>query len=324
MGVVTRPAPAAATSDPAGSGRRVARAVIWLPGLAVAVGAAVATAHGLYEVAVAAAVPAAIAWLYPLITDGLALVAYTATARLQGPAARYAWAVVVLAAGLSGLAQAVYLAGGATVDATPALRFGVGAWPAIAAAIVAHLLYLLATDTDTDIADRAGANRAADDRAADDCGGGRPSSAPSQSGVQRALYSGLTTSAPRTPPPAGGPADGQPVGVQAAGVHLLGVQPAALPSPTVERPHPAAGPVERPRPAASAASAGERARTAAARHTAHHGALPTVSELMAAAEVSRGTAAMVLKALRAQPTPLHLVTSNGQDDPVSPDARTQP
>jgi hypothetical protein len=39
------------------------RAAIWLPGLAVTLGAAVATAHGLYEVAVAARVAAAIAWL---------------------------------------------------------------------------------------------------------------------------------------------------------------------------------------------------------------------------------------------------------------------
>ena len=78
---------------------RAARAVLWLPGLAVALGAAVATAHGLYEVALAAAVPSGIAWLYPLITDGLALVAYGATARLSGSAARYAWLVVVVAAG---------------------------------------------------------------------------------------------------------------------------------------------------------------------------------------------------------------------------------
>lgn len=103
---------------PAEPGRRVVRAAIWLPGLAVALGAAVATAHGLYEVAHAARVPAAIAWLYPLITDGLALVAYTATARLHGSAARYAWAVVVLAAGLSGLAQAVFLASGSAVEAS--------------------------------------------------------------------------------------------------------------------------------------------------------------------------------------------------------------
>ncbi|GAA1858747.1 hypothetical protein GCM10009836_43730 [Pseudonocardia ailaonensis] len=116
---------------------------IWLPGLAVAIGAAAATAHGLYEVAVASRVPAGIAWLYPLITDGLALVAYATTARLEGSAARYAWAVVVTAAGLSGLAQAIYLASDETLEASPAVRFGIGAWPALAAAVVAHLLYLL-------------------------------------------------------------------------------------------------------------------------------------------------------------------------------------
>ncbi|GAA4895132.1 hypothetical protein [Actinomycetospora straminea] len=118
--------------------------LLWLPGLAVALGAAIATAHGLFEVAVAARVPTGIAWLYPLITDGLALVAYGATARLRDGAARYAWVVVVTAAGLSGLAQATYLAGGPAVEVAPALRFGIGAWPAVAAAVVAHLLYLLA------------------------------------------------------------------------------------------------------------------------------------------------------------------------------------
>jgi hypothetical protein len=124
--------------------QRWRRSVVWLPGLAVAIGAAAATAHGLYEVAVASRVPAGIAWLYPLITDGLALVAYAATARLQGSAARYAWAVVVVAAGLSGLAQAIYLAAEQGLEASPAVRFGIGAWPAVAAAVVAHLLYLLA------------------------------------------------------------------------------------------------------------------------------------------------------------------------------------
>ena len=85
----TPPRPHARTGDdqrpgPVAAGGRAVRAVIWLPGLAVAVGAAVATAHGLFEVALAARVPAGIAWLYPLITDGLALVAYAATARLRG------------------------------------------------------------------------------------------------------------------------------------------------------------------------------------------------------------------------------------------------
>ena len=130
--------------------RRAARATLWLPGLVVALGAAAATAHGLYQVALAAAVPAGIAWLYPLITDGLALVAYSATNRLGRSAARYAWAVVITAAALSGLAQAVYLASGATLNASPTLRFGIGAWPAVAAAIAAHLLHLLAAHDSTE------------------------------------------------------------------------------------------------------------------------------------------------------------------------------
>jgi hypothetical protein len=64
------------------------RRMLWLAGLAVALGAAVATAHGLYEVALAARVPQPIAWLYPLITDGLALVAYATTTQLQTTAGR--------------------------------------------------------------------------------------------------------------------------------------------------------------------------------------------------------------------------------------------
>jgi len=120
------------------------RAAIWLPGLLVALGAAVATAHGLFEVASAAGAPGVIAGLYPLITDGLALVAYAATTQLTGTGRRYAWTVVILAAGLSGLAQAAYLAGGVAAAST-VLRFGVGAWPALAAAVAAHLLFLIST-----------------------------------------------------------------------------------------------------------------------------------------------------------------------------------
>src|SRR6185503_16308286 len=71
---------------------------------------------------------------------------YAATARLTGSAARYAWAVVVAAAGLSGLAQAAWLAADG-LAAAPLLRFGIGAWPAFAAAVVAHLLYLLIDPT---------------------------------------------------------------------------------------------------------------------------------------------------------------------------------
>lgn len=108
----------------------------------VAVGGGVLTAHGLYEVAVKSGVPAGLAWIYPLITDGLALVAYISTPHLAKGARRYAASVVVIAATLSGVAQAVYLAGGA---ATPSqvLKLGVGGWPAICVAIVAHLVFLL-------------------------------------------------------------------------------------------------------------------------------------------------------------------------------------
>jgi hypothetical protein len=274
---------AAAARQPAAAapvaGRRMVRAVVWLPGLAVALGAAVATAHGLYEVALAARVPAAIAWLYPLITDGLALVAYAATARLHGPPARYAWAVVVLAAGLSGLAQAALLGADTTMAAPRMLRYGVGAWPAVAAAIVAHLLYLLATH----------------DHAA------------TAAGVQPEPFS--------------------PTGVQpvAATVQTVPVQPA-----TAEPVQPAGPPgvqPTRPRPVLAStpddgngrrsgpSPARDRARTAAARHAHRHGRLPTVSELATAAEVSRGTAATALNALREQPAALHLITDTPDQGP---------
>jgi hypothetical protein len=123
------------------------RWAVWTAGLIVVVAAGAATAHGLFEVALGSGTPAGIAWLYPVITDGLALVAYAATSRLSGPGRRYAWAVVVLAAGLSGLAQATYLAG--SVGTAPTgLRFGVGAWPAVAAAIAAHLLFLIGSEVE--------------------------------------------------------------------------------------------------------------------------------------------------------------------------------
>ena len=248
--------------------------MVWLPGLIVALGAAVATSHGLFEVAVAARVPAGIAWLYPLITDGLALVAYTATARLVGSAARYAWSVVVVAAGLSGLAQAAYLAGdGPTVEVAPALRFGVGAWPAIAAAVVAHLLYLLATEHPDD----------------------------------------ADTVATRVHPPrqAEAPFSGSPLqgpGVQAEPYGLPAVQPAS--DPRSGQPEPDPGPGDATSPARPAPSpARDRAEAAATRHAQRLGAWPTVTELEAAAEVSRGTAAAALKTLRERPLPLHLINT---------------
>lgn len=111
-------------------------------GFLVVLGAGAVTAHGLFEVATNSKVPKEIAWIYPVITDGLALVAYASAAHLEDRARRYAWTVVILAAGMSGLAQAALLASG--MDGAPVLlRFGIGAWPAVAAAISAHLLFLL-------------------------------------------------------------------------------------------------------------------------------------------------------------------------------------
>lgn len=238
------------------------RRAAWLPSLLVATGAAVATAHGLYEVAVAAGVPVAIAWIYPLITDGLALVAYVATTQLRDSAARYAWSVVVLAAGLSGLGQACYLAGGVGAVAPAALRFGVGAWPAVAAAIVAHLFHLLIESSRAE-------------RTAEQLDTGRTTASDSE----------------WTTPAAG------PVG-----------------RPAIEAAEPS---VVQPSSPASDAPARDRAQAAARRHAVRYGELPTVSHLMALAEVSRGTAGEALKALRNQPLPLHLVDPNEN-------TRTQP
>ena len=250
---------------------RAARATLWLPGLVVALGAAVATAHGLYEVALAAAVPAGIAWLYPLITDGLALVAYGATSRLTGSAARYAWAVVVTAAGLSGLAQAVYLASGATLDASPILRFGIGAWPALAAAVAAHLLYLLAAP------DSAAPLTAREPEVGD----------PLPTQELGAHVQQVPSNRPVVQPPLPDALDatGRPSPAPASRPTLLSTDPVLLSTATVVSP------------------ARARARAAALRHAKRHGSLPTVSALAAAADVSRGTAATVLKPLRGHTLP---------------------
>jgi hypothetical protein len=268
------------------SERRSRPGAVWVAGLLVATGAGVATAHGLYQVAVAARVPAGIAWLYPLITDGLALVAYAATARLRDVRGRrYAWTIVVVAAGLSGIAQATWLAGGLTATAgagaPAALRFGVGAWPAIAAAVCAHLLHLLTAAPFNLEHDRL------------------------NSGIEQ--LNGLDTAVQ---------ASFNPAAIE----HPDGDAPASPNggSATAERPseRPATG-SRRDRHAGGAASATERARTAARAHAARHGQLPTVTELASLAEVSRGTAAAVLKKLRGERPGLQLVVSEPDSEPNS-------
>lgn len=281
---------------------------LWLPGLLVALGAGVATAHGLYEVAAAAQVPAVIAWLYPLITDGLALVAYVTTARLNGSGRRYAWAVVVLAAGLSGLAQASYLAEG-VADAPPWLRFGVGAWPAVAAAIVAHLLFLIAAETR-----RGTATEPAEAGEPVECGEAeqpRPVRAPAPVSV--------SDDRPTVQLPAVQPQPVQPEPVQP-------VQPQPVQSPRPDIAGESRTGVVQPRPSSAVRSvvgkrvqspARDRADEAARRYVAEHDALPTVTQLMDLAEVSRGTAGEALKALRHQPAPLHVVHEHDQQEATS-------
>ncbi|MQA63400.1 MAG: hypothetical protein GEU86_18360 [Actinophytocola sp.] len=269
--------------------RRGREWLLWLPGLAVALGAGAATAHGLFEVAAAAGVPAGLAWLYPLITDGLALVAYVSTNRLRDGDRTYAWSVVVLAAGLSGLAQAAYLAGGVG-DVSTALRFGVGAWPAVAAAIVAHLLFLLGQATTL----------------ADDTGTARTAAEPALSGAAEppaldapgAAVDGGPTGPVSRPVQAPVSTVAPPPGVQVS--TSVGVQP---------------GGASRREPSSPAGEHGgsgarERARAAARRHAAHHGDLPSVRELQRLAEVSRGSAHAALKELREHPSHLHIVNDD--------------
>jgi hypothetical protein len=291
-------------AQPGQPGRRA----VWTAGLAVAAGAGVATAHGLYQVAAAARVPTSIAWLYPLITDGLALVAYAATSRLSDRARRYAAGIVVLAAGLSGLAQAVYLAGGIgqTTTAPVGLRFGVGAWPAIAAALTAHLLHLIGTGPEApdDIADALTPTRQLPTPAP------APDAALNAASVQP--YNAPTVQ-PYNPTPA--PAFNGPA-VQAPRTTTdpdkAVVQPprstAPAPAPSVEESSGRSG------SAGGAAPARERARQAARSHYARHGCLPTATELMALAQVARGTAGTVLKDLRDNRPALHLVNATTDED----------
>jgi hypothetical protein len=276
----------------------VPRRVLWLAGLLVALGAAVATAHGLYEVAHATGTPSVIAALYPLITDGLAVVAYAATTRLTGRARAYAWVVVILAAGLSGLAQASYMA-----DATPALasrgtnpaavpgalRFGVGAWPALAAAIVAHLLFLIGTHTPQPTAEPGGAAE-------------RPplNTEPS---TKDTVQLPAVQPEPEHPPVEHPDVEQSAAGHQTPATAVNGRAPVNTTGRDTTSEDPAG-------------SAFERAHRAAESHAQAHGHLPTVTQLMELAEVSRGTAHNALKPLRERSTALHLVRNADDHRPL--------
>jgi hypothetical protein len=140
----------------------------------------------------------------------------------------------------------------------------VGAWPAVAAAIVAHLLYLLATHTADALTSKA-------------C-------------VQSAPFrpAGVQPAATTVQPELVQPALVEPV--QPAGP--TGVQPArprsALTTTSDDQRVRRSGP----------SPARDRAQAPAARYAHRHGRLPTVSELATAADVPRGTAGTALTALR--------------------------
>jgi len=293
--------------------------LVWIAGLVVAIGAGVATAHGLYEVALAARVPRMLAWLYPLITDGLALVAYATTTRLAEHGRRYAWTVVVVAAGLSGLTQAGYLAG-SVASAPPVLRFAIGAWPAVAAAIVAHLLYLLSTErsaaTPPQVAPAAATT---------------PSAAPGRAAPQEASLPATVSIRSLSPTASNGLSrlPGTPFNGDVTRSHATAV-PTPPTTPVVQRLNTGlnAAPTSEQRiehtarpaqvtPArASATPAADRALTLAREHAARHGRLPTVTELVTLARVARGTAAAALKTLRQQ----HPLQATGK---APSDARNQ-
>ena len=273
--------------------------LMWLAGLVVVAGAGVLTAHGLIEVAQGSKVPDSIAWLYPVITDGLALVAYAATTRLWARGRAYAWSVVVLAAGLSAIAQASFLATG-TPQAPAGLRFAVGAWPAIAAAIAAHLLFLIT---------EAGRRRRPVTTVRHEPA--VPGSASVELDPARGTRSGQGVPV--------APARVQP-SVQSAQVgHRRMIE---LDTPPSAQDHADGGVVSRPvsndarRPGARPAfSASDRALAMAELHRARSGDFPTVRELADMAEVSRGTANTALKQLRQTPGPLHLVADETEQEP---------
>jgi hypothetical protein len=265
---------------------------VWVAGLIVALGAGVATAHGLYEVALAAGTPKVLAWLYPLITDGLALVAYATTTRLAESGRRYAATVVVIAAGLSGLTQASYLAGG-VASAPPGLRFAIGAWPAVAAAVVAHLLFLLgnhSTATSSDDLHQQVSHRGQLSQATSIAGSKpAPAGGPHQPLAGAAVSVTGLSNATSTSPPETLPVLPETAAPIVAGPGLGGppraVQPAPLPvvQPLTSTPiehgieHPAlpaTDPVVRPPAARDAAPARLRAHTAATGHATRHGQLP--------------------------------------------------
>jgi hypothetical protein len=213
---------------------------------------------------------------------------------------------VVIAAGLSGLTQASYLAGG-VASAPPGLRFAIGAWPAIAA-VVAHLLYILGVDHSPthhpeEPSDAVAPVAAAPQALPVPTAAPFPALTSPPPATERAALTARTSTPPSTVQGAVQPAPrqlvqpltGTPIehGIEHLDAH-------------------ATDPVVRAPAARDAAPARVRAQTAATGHAIRHGALPTVSELMALAQVARGTAATALKDLRTQQGQLTTTTTTDE------------
>ena len=208
--------------------------------------------------------------------------------------------MVVLAAGLSAIAQASFLAAGQP-DASAQLRFAVGAWPAIAAAIAAHPLFLIGETA------RATAPTGLPAVTERDTRGGVGSVSVDLVGT---VGDRSVRGVPAVPPgiPAldtGVPAesDGGVPGVPA--VFQVG-QPGDLAAKV--------DPFQMDRTAGlrRALSARDRAVTLAELHRRRQGQLPSVRELVELADVGQGTAARALQELREPEPGLHLVTEQDQ------------
>lgn len=298
------------------------RLIFWA-GAVVALAAVAATAHGGYAVAVACLVPPGLAWLYPFITDGLALVAYGATSRLARSGRGYAWTIVVTAAALSGLAQAVFLSSGSNLGSSPGhlavdpwLAFGVGAWPAIAVALVAHLLYLLHRAETHSHGDTTWQTSTSQDTSTPTTHGG--TNEWTRSGVTPwSRTGGNGTPGSETNPPTSSPSSTTPPSTATTGPVSVDLDPewAELDqldnrgvnlmwetAPTTESrtdPDPIDPPTLDPDPVNRPGKAITRAADAATKHAAENGALPTLSELQVIAGVSRGTAVNAIKQVKA-------------------------
>jgi hypothetical protein len=180
------------------------------------------------------------------------------------------------------------------------LRFAVGAWPATAAAIAAHLLFLIGE------AGRVGASR--DHHAL------TQRDEPPVFGSERVDLSGTVGDPSGRDVPTGVPAvpAGVPLGVQGVrtGVQVdqLGVQHWDSNTTGVDHERGRAVSQSGRRPGLRPAlSPGDRASAMAELHCKRRGEWPSVRELAALADVSRGTAETALRQLREAQPQLHLV-----------------